>query len=294
MIVADISYAQDPVVPEQMAPRIDALLVRWTDWKAWARGDGDDTFYNFHLRRFRELGVPTSGYLFARPEMAPAVEQIDTWAARTTETFDFSPMLDVENPFSSTGPALITGPPLQGWIDLALERMKDVWGRPPLFYFSASLAQKLNIHRPNAEHLLMVPGWPYKDTARTRYPAGQEDQWVDAAGGTDVLQHYVPPLYAYSAVALWQFAETGNLPGTGNAVDVSHPFPPFLDWLHKAPEPTRVGDLIAILRKLAPIVETGRLAQPIAATALGELRKVLAPAAADVLVAGLTGGTDAD
>ena len=70
--------------------------------------------------------------------------------------------------------------------------------------------------------------------------------------------------------------------------------PPFLDWLHKAPEPTRVGDLIAILRKLAPIVETGRLAQPIAATALGELRKVLAPAAADVLVAGLTGGTDAD
>jgi len=284
MIVADISYAQDPVVPEEMAPRIDALLVRWTDWKAWARGDGDDTYYNFHLRRFRELGVPTSGYFFARPEMAPAVEQIDTWAARTTETFDFPPLLDVE----ISG---ISGAPLQEWVEAALARMKAIWGRVPLYYTNTRLMALHGLHPPFAPHLPMIAGYPYKDNPPIRYREGKEDEWVLAAGGPQGFKDYTPNQYAYTAVALWQFCETGHLPGTPNVCDASHPYQPFLDALHAPPDTARIGDLIAILRRLAPIVETGRLAQPIAATALGELRKILTPAAADVLVAGLTGDT---
>jgi hypothetical protein len=281
MIVADISYAQDPVIPEEMAPRIDALLVRWTDWKAWARGDGDDTYYNFHLKRFRELGVSTSGYFFARPEMAGAKEQIDTWAVRTTETFDFPPMLDVE----TVG---LTGPPLQEWVDTALDRMREIWGWPPLYYFSGHLSIKLDIVRPHAPHLLMVPGFPYKDTERTRYPAGREREWVDLAGGPDVGPGYVPLKPRDPGIALWQFTETGNLPGTGNVVDISHAYEPFISLLRRPPNPTRCGDLMAILRVLAPLVETGRAAQPVVATAIGELRRILTPEAADVLVAAMT------
>lgn len=277
MIIADISYAQDPVVPEEMAPQLDALLVRWTDWKAWARGDGDDTYYNFHLRRFRELGVPTSGYLFARPDMAPALQQIDTWAARTTEGFDFSPMLDVEV-------STLTGEPLMAWIDDALERMSEIWGRVPIWYSSKRLSSLLGTRAPGPPHILMVPGYPHRDADRSLYREGHMDEWLLAAGGPEGVFDYMPPLYARTAVGLWQFTSTANVSGTGNTVDISHPYPPFLQQFEQPPASGRLCDLLAILRRLAPLAEAGRLAAPIAATVVAELRALLDPAAADVLI----------
>lgn len=278
MLVADISYAQDPVVVEQMATGFDAVIVRWTDWKAWARGDGDDTFYNHHLRRFRELGKPTTAYLFPRPEMASAVEQVDMWASRTPESLDFSPMLDVE----LSG---ITGAQLQDWIEQALTRMKQVWGYTPLHYFSASLAQKHGTHRPESDHMLMVPGYPHRDVERTRYPAGQQAQWVNAAGGVGGVADYLPDGYQLDELALWQFTSTANVPGTDNSVDISYAYPAFINSfgsfepaevptppppLHLPPpvmpppvvQPPAV-DLAALTQLLAPFIERGAAAEVI-------------------------------
>lgn len=278
-----------------MAPTLDAVIVRWCDWYSWTQGQDDDPDYNTRLRQFRAHGVPSTGYLFARPEMAPPLVQIDTWAARTETAFDFPPMLDIENPTPKPGqPALLRGQAMADWVEAALERMFQIWGMPPMFYFSNHLEAKLGITRPNAQHILMVPGYPFKDDPPVRYPEGRSEQWVLAAGGPSGYQDYLPSLYANVAVGLWQYTSTAHIAGTSNTVDVSEAYPAFLRWFDQTPppDPGRIADLIAILRGTVPLVIAGRKAEPIAADALEKLRGLISPAAADVLVATLSSDND--
>jgi hypothetical protein len=219
--VIDLSWFQYPVDTAAMAPAADAFIVRWCDWVRWANyGQDEDTGHNDVIRGFQAQGKLASSYLFARPEMCGATQQIDTWASRVSAPMTMPPLLDIEQ-------SGITGNQLMDWTEEALTRMRAIWGWVPLHYFSGSLAAKLGTRRPVSPHLLMVPGYPYANQDRSRYGWDQRSQWVAQADGEARVADYLPPGYSVSDVGLWQFADSAAAPGTNNTVDVSHVYPAF-------------------------------------------------------------------
>lgn len=220
-LVADLSAYQShnsewtaplPVVLGAFASVVDAVWVRWTDWKGYVQW-GADPYYERWINELRDVhGKPVGAYLFPRPGMGSPAQQVGAWRA-ATPAITFAPMLDPE---SNDG---LSGPAFSAWVDNALAEMSQRWQMVPWLYASASMVAKFGWSRPSTPHHLILAEyhWSY-ETFRWADRAGWEAKAYSKYDGPEIPAGWP---YQPGRPDAWQFTSSAEVPGMAGLIDCS-------------------------------------------------------------------------
>jgi lysozyme len=150
-----------------------------------------DKLFQEHYKAAKAAGLPVGAYGFARPRTSSGVAEADALVAamKSAGHFDLPPMLDMEDAGGLSKSSLAK------WIHAWMDRMKVKTGRVPILYTYTAFAE---------EHL---------DTSLSVYPL-----WI-----ADYRNIAAPPNVAgWTRWLLWQYTETGQIPGIpGKHFDIS-------------------------------------------------------------------------
>lgn len=232
------TYTEDAALPPRMLKVIDVSAIQGAiDWKVVA-GDGivgaylkctegmrhSDGRYTSNFTGARDAGIACGAYHFGKPKTDPGVtpEQDAKSEARRFYTLsgglgsakgEMPPVLDIEVMDDQT-PAVVAS-----WIRVFLAEAEQLFGRVPVIYTGAPMAQALRLVPTATRHPLWV--------ARYIQNYGQPAMTWEAAhahpGPLDVPFMRALP-WRPDAWTLWQFSGgMANLPGNrvaGIACDV--------------------------------------------------------------------------
>lgn len=208
LIATDVSDYQSAADWAVLAAAADGVWAKWADWVWWVdHGVGESTHLTI-IQTAKDAGKPAGSYLFCRPDMSDPELQVDTWADHCPE-LTMSAMLDLEADNS------LSGPVLTDWVNRALVRMAQRFGRLPVLYWSRKYAVEHGMGPITAPHVNMV----------AEYHLGYQPMyWADRAGwearayapygGPDL-----PP--GEETIDVWQFTSSAQMPGYAGPLDAS-------------------------------------------------------------------------
>lgn len=209
----DLSDYQSGLDVDTVASCVDGAWCKVGDWGWISRyGWPGDNLHDVVIPRFLALGKPVGSYLFVRPGQTDPATQIDGWRAHCQHDCSVAPMIDLEVPGS------LSGGSLTAWVDEALARTAEVFGRTPILYWSNTFARSYGMTAPSTPHVPFFAEYHYGyQTQLWQNVNSWEAHAYSAYGGPDVAPGYGPAVTPTSAI--WQWTSSAQIPGFLGLVD---------------------------------------------------------------------------